>query len=282
MFPKKCIIRRYSVKELMLAVVFILLGLCFAFPFYFMVISSLKSPEAYTANKLLPALTPVFNSYKWALGVTNIFQYFVNSALVLIATMVPYVFISTAAGFAFAKLKFPLRTTLLVFVLGIMVFPQMVLGVQLYSVLAKLGILNTYTGLVLSYLGYFAPYSTYLMVTYFRSIPDAILEAARMDGASNFNIYWSVMLPLAKPMIATVIIVGSQAIWNDLSFSLLLLQSSAKRTLMAGIALLSGQYGLPVPDTAATLVISSLPIIVLFIFFQRQIQQGVIAGGIKE
>lgn len=273
---------RKKIKKSILLLILILLGLISFSPFYFMLITSVKTEADYLEEKLFPPGKLVVDSYTWAILESNIFRFLLNSILVLIATIVPYVFMSSAAGFAFAKLKFPFRTGLLLLVSGIMIFPQMVLGVQLYSVLASLRLLNTHFGLVLSYLGYFAPYAAYLMTIYYRNIPQTLLEAARIDGANLWKIYTYIMLPIAKPMIVTIIIVGSQAVWNELSFSFLLLRTTAKRTIMAGIVMLQGQYGIPIPYSCAVFIVASLPMVMLYIFFQRQIQQGVLAGGIKE
>ncbi len=268
--------------KIVTSILVILLGLLTLLPFYFMVITSLKDMDTYLEEKLLPPARPTFDNYIAIFAQLKLAQYFRNSIVVLVAALVPYVLISSAAGFAFAKLRFPLRIPLLLTVTAIMIFPQMVLGVQIYNLQARIGLLNTHIGLVCAYLGYFAPYSAYLMTTYFRSIPQTFLEAARIDGAGLWSIYTRIMLPIARPMLVTVIIVGSQAVWNELPFCLLLLRSSEKRTLMAAIALLNGEYGVPAIEMCAALTVVALPIILLYVVAQRQIQRGVLAGGIKE
>ena len=269
-------------SRIAISVVVVLIGLITVLPFYFMAITSLKDMDAYLAEKLLPPWRPTFSNYIEIFTQLKLAEYFRNSVVVLVATLVPYVLICSAAGFAFAKLKFPLRIPLLLLVTAIMIFPQMVLGVQIYNLQARIGLLNTHVGLVFAYLGYFAPYAAYLMTTYFRNIPQTFLEAARIDGASLWDIYTRIMLPVARSMLVTVTIVGSQAVWNELPFSLLLLRSSEKRTLMAAIALLNGEYGVPAMEMCAALTVVALPIILLYVVAQRQIQHGILAGGIKE
>jgi ABC-type glycerol-3-phosphate transport system permease component len=268
--------------SLVTSIVVVLLGLLTLLPFYFMVITSLKDMDTYLEEKLLPPSRPTFDNYIAVFAQLKLARYFRNSVVVLVSTLVPYMLICTAAGFAFAKLRFPLRIPLLLLVTAIMIFPQMVLGVQIYNLQARIGLLNTHVGLVCAYLGYFAPYAAYLMTTYFRNIPQTFLEAARIDGAGLWSIYARIMLPVARPMLVTVIIVGSQAVWNELPFCLLLLRSSEKRTLMAAIALLQGEYGVPAMEMCAALTVVALPIILLYVLAQRQIQRGILAGGIKE
>jgi raffinose/stachyose/melibiose transport system permease protein len=268
--------------RVVVSIVAILLGLLTILPFYFMVVTSVKNTDSYLAEKLLPPSRPTFENYVTIFSQLKLAVYFRNSVIVLAATLFPYVLICSAAGFAFAKLRFPLRIPLLLLVTAIMIFPQMVLGVQIYNLQARMGIINTHAGLVFAYLGYFAPYAAYLMTSYFRGIPRTFLEAAKIDGAGLWSIYLRIMLPIARPMLVTVIIVGSQAIWNELPFCLLLLRSTEKRTLMAAIALLNGEYGVPAMEMCAALTVVALPIILLYVIAQRQIQRGILAGGIKE
>ncbi len=270
--------RRWSLSTILI----LILGIVTLVPFYLMIATSFKSDAAYVAEQLLPPSEPVGENYVEVFRQLNLASNFLNTVVILVATMVPYLAIATAAGFAFAKLSFPLRTVLLLLITGVMVFPQMVLGVQIYILQSGLGLLDTRFGVVAAYLGYFGPYAAYLMTTYFRNVPRTFMEAATIDGATLWQIFARVMVPLARPMLLTLAIVGSQAVWNELPFALLLLRSSSKRTLMSAIALFNGEYGVTVPTMSAALVVVSLPIVILYILAQRQVQQGVLAGGIKE
>lgn len=263
-------------------VLVLVLGIVTLIPFYFMLVTSIKTDTLYITEKLLPPLRPVGENYVEVFRQLELASNFINTAIILVATLIPYLTIATAAGFAFAKLSFPLRTTLLLLITGIMIFPQMVLGVQVYILQSRLGILDTRTGLVAAYLGYFGPYAAYLMTTYFRNVPRTFMEAATIDGANLWQVFALIMVPIARPMLLTLTTVGSQAVWNELPFALLLLRSSGKRTLMSAIALFNGEYGVTVPTMSAALVVVTLPIVVLYMVAQRQVQRGVLAGGIKE
>jgi ABC-type glycerol-3-phosphate transport system permease component len=140
---------------------------------------------------------------------------------------------------------------------------------------------NTGVGVILTWVAYFSPFGTYIMTTYFTDMPYELVEAARMDGASHVRILASVMTPLAAPMIATIAVIGFQSMWNELPFSLLILQDQSSRTLTLGIAMMRGEFGLRVPIQSAAVVIAMAVPLVMFLIFQRRVTLGVTAGAIK-
>ncbi|RKX83214.1 MAG: hypothetical protein DRP58_09145 [Spirochaetes bacterium] len=271
-----------DMKRTLIAIFLIVIGIVSLIPFYFITTTSVKTTPAYVENNVLPTVSPVIDNFVWAFKDIRIHRNFLNNVLILISTIIPYILICSAAGFAFAQLNFPFKTILLLYITGIMIFPQMVLGVQLYVQLSRMKLLNSYIGLILPYLAYFTPYATYLMTTYYKDISPTFLDAAKIDGANLWQIYTRIMLPLGKPMIVVIIIVGSQAIWNELPFSLLILRSGNMRTIMPLLTVMQGMYSLPAVRNAAILLLTSLPVIMIYIVFQRQIQSGIIQGGIKE
>jgi ABC-type glycerol-3-phosphate transport system permease component len=186
-----------------------------------------------------------------------------------------------AAGFAFGKLRFRLKLPLFMAVLFLMIFPQMLLAIQVFRLSSVLGLVNTYLGVVLVWTAYFAPFGTYIMTTYFAAGPYELVESARIDGASTFRILVSIMAPVAAPMLGTLAIIGVQSSVNELPFSLLLLQDGSKRTVSLAIAMLKGEYGLRAPDLSAAVAIASAVPILLFIIFQRKITLGSLAGSVK-
>ena len=145
-------------------------------------------------------------------------------------------------------MRFRLRLPLFLLVLFLTIFPQLLLATQVFKLISLLHLTNTGPGVILSWVAYFAPFGTYIMTTYFADMPYELVEAARIDGASQLRILVSVMTPLAAPMIATIAIIGFQSMWNELPFSLLILQDQGSRTLTLGIAMMRGEYGLRVPD----------------------------------
>lgn len=271
-----------KLPRIIIALALVLIGILFLAPFYYMLVTSLKSMDGYLAEKFLPPSRISMENYVWAFATQNLLVNFKNNVLVLILTLVPFLIVTSGAGFAIAKLNFPSRKLTLFIISAVMILPQMVLTVPLYRELVQMRLLNSIFGLVLVYLAYFGPYSAYLMTTYFKNVPDTYIEAALIDGAGLWRIFGSVMIPMARPMVMTVMIIATQQIWNELTFALTLIRTSSKRTIMAAMAMLSGQYGMSPVNAAAILLLASLPMLLAYIAFQKNIQQGILAGGIKE
>jgi ABC-type glycerol-3-phosphate transport system permease component len=162
-----------------------------------------------------------------------------------------------------------------------MIFPQMVISVQVYRIAATLKLLNSYIGVILVWVAYFAPFGTYIMTTYYASVPKDIVESARIDGATVFQQLTRIMLPIAAPMIATIMVIGTLSMWNELPFALLLLQKPDMRTITQGIAMMKGEHGLPTPRMSAAVIVSSSIPLALFLFFQKYVAMGATAGSIK-
>jgi raffinose/stachyose/melibiose transport system permease protein len=162
-----------------------------------------------------------------------------------------------------------------------MIFPQLLLATQVFRLISLLNLTNTVLGVILTWVAYFAPFGTYIMTTYFTDMPYELVEAARMDGASHLRILASVMTPMAMPMVATIAIIGFQSMWNELPFSMLILQEQSRRTITLGIAMMRGQYGLAVPIQSAAVVIASAVPLIVFLIFQRRVTMGVTAGALK-
>ncbi|MCF7944980.1 MAG: carbohydrate ABC transporter permease [Spirochaetia bacterium] len=263
-----------------LVILFISLG--FLLPFYFMIVTSLKTGDQYLSQKILPMIPFTMENYQWAFEKQDILLNYMNNVIILVGTLIPFLLLVMTTGFGIGKIQFPGRIFSLYLISAVMILPQMVLTVPLYRELAQLKLLDSIPGLILIYLAYFGPYSAYLMTTYFRDVPDTFIEAALIDGANPWRVFWHIMAPMARPMIITVTIIASQQIWNELTFALILIRSSGKRTIMAAMALLSGQYGMETVKSMAMLLLASLPMLLIYLFFQRYIQQGVLAGGIKE
>jgi len=252
-----------------------------AYPIYFSIISSLKTPTLYTSDKIGLPTAPTLANYTSVLTNMHMLQFLINTLIVVGLSMVLYFLICTAAGFAFGKLRFKGRLWAFTFVLFIQIFPQMVIAGQVYQLLNKMGMLNTFRGLILVWVAYFAPFGTYIMTTYYASVPKSLVESARIDGANVLQQLVRIMIPIAKPMIGTLGIIGALAMWHELPFSMLILQRQQLRTLTLGIALMQGEFGLPTPVlTAAILVTSGVPLI-LYIIFQNYITMGSTAGSVK-
>jgi ABC-type glycerol-3-phosphate transport system permease component len=251
------------------------------YPLFFVLITSLKSAGEYINNKLLLPQKATFANYRYVWINGNMLKYFINSCILIPAALIVYLFVCISAGFAFGRMRFPFRFSIFLSVLFLMIFPQMLLSIQIFQIIRNMRLVNTYVGLILVWVAYFAPFGTYIMTTYYSSVPMEIVESARIDGASIWQMLFRIMVPIAKPMIVIIVIIGFQSMWNELPFSLLLLQTEHLRTITQGIGMMQGQYGLD--DTILTAAIISAAIVpfILFIFFQRQITMGSYGGAVK-
>lgn len=267
---------RLTIQALML-----LLVLAALLPLYNVITASLKSIDEFPANPLGLPFQVVFENFEYAAFSANLLQYVFNSLLFVPAAVVLYLGVCITAGYAFGKMRFTLRLPLFLLVLFLSIFPQLLLATQVFKLISLMGLTNTGLGAILSWIAYFAPFGTYIMTTYFADMPYELVEAARIDGAGPVTILTRIMAPLAAPMIATIAIIGFQAMWNELPFSLLILQSQEQRTLTVGIAMMRGEFGLRVPILSAALVIAMVVPLGIFLLFQRYITLGVTAGAVK-
>jgi ABC-type glycerol-3-phosphate transport system permease component len=248
---------------------------------YFALITSFKSTPDYTLNKLGLPHPATWANYYNVLVTNHLLVYLANSILVVIVAMVFYVIICCAAGLAFGKYHFRGRVILFSFVIFFQIFPQMVVASELYQLLAKMGLINTRAGLIIAWIAYFTPFGAYIMTTYFSTVPKELIESARMDGANVGHVLFNIMMPVAKPMIGTIGIIGTLAMWNELPFAMMIVQKQSLRTITLGITLLQGEYGLPVPVLSAAVIVSCIVPFVLYLFFQNQITMGATAGSVK-
>jgi raffinose/stachyose/melibiose transport system permease protein len=250
-------------------------------PLYNVVTASLKSLDEYPKNPILLPQAPTLDNYAYAAFSGHLLRFTANSLILVPVGVAAYIVVCVMSGYAFGKMRFALRRPLFLLVLFMSIFPQLLLATQVSKLVSLMRLTNTGFGVILSWVAYFAPFGTYIMTTYFSDMPYELVEAARIDGASQYRILWSVMAPMALPMVATLAIIGFQSMWNELPFSMLILQQESLRTVTLGIAVLRGQYGLRVPILSAALMIAMVVPLVIFFLFQRYITLGVTAGAVK-
>jgi raffinose/stachyose/melibiose transport system permease protein len=265
-------------------VVYIVLGFFLflaVYPLVHILITSLKPASEYIENKIFWPKNLTLENYYYVLIKGNMIKYFINSCILIPAGLVVYLFVCIAAGFAFGRLRFPFRLPIFLSVLFLMIFPQMVLSLQIFQICRSLHLINNYLGLILAWVAYFAPFGTYIMTTYYSSVPMELIESARIAGANTWQILFHLMIPIAKPMIVIIVVIGFQSMWNELPFSLLLLQTEGLRTITQGIGMMQGQYGLDDTILTAAIITASFVPMILFLFFQKYITMGAYAGAVK-
>jgi raffinose/stachyose/melibiose transport system permease protein len=250
-------------------------------PLYNVIAASFKTPDEFVENAFLPPKSPTVDNYVYAAISGRLLRFAINSLVLVPIGLVLYLAVCVSAGYAFGKMRFRFKRPLFLLVLFLTIFPQLLLAIQVFKLISLLQLTNTGAGVILTWVAYFSPFGTYIMTTYFTDMPYELVEAARMDGASHIRILVSVMTPLAAPMIATIAIIGFQSMWNELPFSLLILQDQSSRTLTLGVAMMKGEFGLRVPIQSAAVVIAMAVPLIMFLIFQRRITLGITAGAIK-
>lgn len=251
------------------------------YPLLFTVVNSLKSRVAYAQNPLgLPDAISLDN-YIDTFNRMQVPRLLLNSVITTAGGLLLSTVAALFIAYAVTKLRMPGGNLIFLFVIATLVIPSQVVIYPLYETILSLGLGGTYQGLILSYAAFGLPMSTYLLVAYFRAIPDELIEAARLDGAGDVRILFQVLLPVSMPAIAALSILNFVWMWNDLLLPLVIMGGSDKTTLMVGVALLSGQYDVSIPLISAGLVVALAPVMIVYLLFQRQILNGAIAGAVK-
>lgn len=268
----------YKITMYFILIVFAFIAL---YPIYHMLITSLKTAREYVDNKLFWPESTTLENFIYVLYQGKMLKYFLNNCIIMPMAMLGYLFVCITAGFAFGRLHFTFRLPIFLAVLFLMIFPQMLLSVQIFQICRHLHLINNYFGLILIWIAYFSPFGTYIMSTYYSTVPYELIESANIDGANTWQILFKIMVPISMPMIGIIFIIGFQSMWNELIFSLLLLQNDAMRTITQGIGMMQGQYGLDDTILTAAIMTASFVPLVLFLFFQKYISMGAFAGAMK-
>lgn len=261
----------------------LLLALGYIFPFILQVGTWFKTDEDATANPM-SVIPQVWTTaaYETLFRHSDYPVWFRNSFVVTIAVTVGRVFFDSLAGYALARLKFAGRQAIFALLIAVMAVPGVVLLIPKFLVIKQLGIYDSYAGMILPLLVDAA--GVFIMKNFFESIPVAVEEAARIDGAGTFRTFWSVVLPMARPAVMTIVIMSFQGSWNELNHFIVSTQSPQLTTLTKGVAsLASGQLGSgnQLPLQLAASLLMTIPVAIVFFVFQRKIMNAS-TGAVKE
>jgi multiple sugar transport system permease protein len=251
-------------------------------PFLYMLSTSFKGQQYVltTPPQWIPHPATAGN-YTSALRSDHFGQYFLNSVIVAAATTVVSLLLSSMMAFAFARFRFPGRELLFrILLLGLMI-PAMMLIIPQFVLAKYLGLLDSLTGLVVFYVASSLSLNVFLLRGFFEAIPAELEQAMEVDGAGPVRRYWRLILPLARPALATATIFTFLASWDEYPWALTIINSPAKETLPLGIALFQGQNSTLWGLVFAASVVAVVPVIVVFLVFQRHFVQGLTAGAVK-
>ena len=251
------------------------------FPFYWALSNSVKLEGLIYANPPQWWPQPItFKHYLAVFSQIQFFRFFTNSVIVSVSITLGNVFFDTLAAYAFAKLKFPGRDTILFLMLMALMVPLQVNLIPLYRIMSALHWVDTYLALIVPYITSIT--GIFLLRQFMQSIPDEILDSARIDGCNEFGVFWRIMFPLSVPGIATLVIITFMGAWNDFLWPRIITNSDAMFTLPVGLTQLQQRYSSNVGTVMAGTVLTMMPMILVFVLMQRHFIEGMTAGAVKQ
>ena len=252
------------------------------FPFYWMLNISLKSGPDLSSADIVPP-NPTLRNYESIFENSDFTNGLKNSAIVALTTTFLSLVIGSFAAYALARLKVRGKFWILAIILSVSTFPGIAIAAPLFKLWTDIGLFDTLIGLIIPYLTFALPLTIYVLTSFFREIPKDLEEAALVDGATRFQAFYKVVIPLAAPGMATAAILAFIAAWNEFLFAITLTSSQDARTVPASIAFFTGsvQYEVPLGTISAASVVISIPLIVMVLLFQKRIVAGLTAGAVK-
>jgi multiple sugar transport system permease protein len=272
--------RRRRLSSIALHAALILGALITAAPLLWMLSASLM-PQG-EATSFPPRLFPsriTFEHYTDLFTRLSLGRAFLNSIFVAIVATGASLLFNSMAGYAFAKLRFRGRDRIFALLIAALAIPAQVAMLPLFLLLKTIGLVNTYAGVLIPYVA--GIYGIFLVRQFMLSIPDDLLAAARVDGASELRIYWSIVLPVARPVLATLAIFTFMSAWNDFMWPLIILTSDDRYTMPVAVASLVGEHALDMELMMASAVLTIIPVLTLFFVLQKQYIAGMMAGSVK-
>ncbi len=269
-----------GIYKFLVYLVLILGAIIMILPFIWMIITSLKT---YHESILIPPslfpVVPQWNNFVEVFKSVPFGKLYLNTIIVTIVVTLGQTFIAAMAAYSFARLDFPFKNIIFTIVLSVLMVPGQVFYLPQYITMQQLGLLDTLTALILPNL--FTAYGTFLLRQFFMTLPVELEEAATIDGCGRWKIFFSISLPLAKPGLISLSIFTMLFSWNDLLWPTIVNSSITKMTLSPGLSIFQGQYATKYPLLMAGALMAIIPLIVIFLIFQKQFIEGIALSGMK-
>lgn len=261
--------------------VLIVFALVNAYPIVWMIINSFKSEREFAVNPFGFPKEIVLENYVDAWEIANFGILFRNSAFVVMTATVITVLIGALASYFLSRFEFKMNKLLYTFFIFGMLIPIHATLVPMFILMRNLGLLDTPVTLLFPYIAFHLPITIFILTSFMKAFPKDIEESAIMDGSGIFRIFWSIILPMSRPALATVIILNFIYNWNEFSFALVLINDPSLQTLPLGLANFAGQFTTNYGAQMAGLTMSLVPIVVFYLFFEKNIVKGMTAGAVK-
>ncbi|BAC15378.1 sugar binding-protein dependent transporter system permease [Oceanobacillus iheyensis HTE831] len=249
-------------------------------PFLWMVLTSFKTYGE--SMQVPPTILPSewnFNNYVSVFQSVDFLQYYINTLIVTVGRTLGQLFLCSLAAFAFARLEFPGKNIIFLLILSVLMVPLQVILIPNFGIITQFGWVDTFYALIIP--GVFSAFGVFLLRQFFMGIPKELDDAAKIDGCSYFGIYWRIILPNATPALTALGIFTILAAWNDFLWPLVMTNSEGMRVLSVGISNFQGQYSTDYPLLMAGAVLSTIPMLLMFIFLQKYLLAGIALGGVR-
>jgi len=267
-------------KNTVSLIILSILALMAFIPLYWMVVTAFKQPTL--TMKFPPEIfpkNPTLQNFESLFQRRDLFRWTLNSVIVAGTVTLTQIFLCAMAGYAIAKKRFPGSKMFFWIYISSMMIPKQVTIVPLYIMVANFGFVDTYPGLILPSIA--APFGVFLMRQFMLSLPNEIIDAARIDGAGEFKTFWMIILPMSKPALAVLGIFTFVGEWNSFLWPLIVTQSSKMKTLQAGLALIQEEVPMEYAYLMAGATYAAIPMVIVFLTFQKYFLRGVTVGAIK-
>ena len=273
---------RRWLKPVLLWTAVVLIVIFCLFPFYWLINVSLKTGPDLSGADLLPP-NPTLDNYQSIFQDADFTKALRNSVGITTITTVLALLFGSFAAYALARLRFPLKFLLLAVILSITTFPPIAIAAPIFKLWTELGLYNTWAGLIIPNLTFALPLCIYILASFFREIPKELEEAALVDGATHFQAFRKIVLPLAAPGLVTAGLLTAFFVWNEFLLAITLTSSTSARTVPAAIAFFTGsqKFEVPLGTISAASVVITIPLVALVIIFQKRIVAGLTSGAVK-
>jgi ABC-type glycerol-3-phosphate transport system permease component len=273
--------RRFRAAAAGRQAILLLAAVATLYPAFFMVTTAFKTQHQYLRNPYALPWPLSLHNFSQAIHGSTFLLWFKNSVILTLGSVVLCTAFAALAAFAIARMQFVGRDVFLALSTALMVVPPVVMVIPLFILFTNLNLVSTYQGVILIYAGLTLPFSIYMLVNFFRSIPRELIESAMTDGARHLAVLIRIVLPLSAPALVTLVVVNGLWVWNELLIALIFLPSDNLKTLMVGVTVFQNKYNLNVPVTMAGMLLASLPMLLVYLFGQRFFIRGLTAGAVK-
>ena len=274
--------QQWPLKKWLLWICLALVAVLQIYPLIWLVFFSLKTNiDIYSGNIMWLPSKFIWENYAVAFQDSNVGVYLLNSVIVTAATLFFTLTLASMASYAIARMHWKLKQTVFnIFLLGMMI-PLHAALLPVFLVLKNIHLLNTYWALIIPYVGFAIPLAVLLLTNYFKTIPNEMEESAVIDGASVWRMFVSIIFPLAKPAISTIMIFTYLSSWNELMFAVTFINKQKLKTLTVGLMAMVGQHSTEWGPIGAGLVVATIPTMLIYVLLSKQVQNGMIAGAVK-